>query len=101
MNTSTPSTKRPQKISTDALFSRIQVEDSFKAKAYAALKEAILKMDLYGNPEPIMLDERELSVGEPEDAVNRLRDDRARQATESSDAVRREARRPCRSFSQR
>ena len=61
MNTSTPSTKRPQKISTDALFSRIQVEDSFKAKAYAALKEAILKMDLYGNPEPIMLDERELS----------------------------------------
>jgi DNA-binding GntR family transcriptional regulator len=61
MNTPTASTKRPQKISTDALFSRIQVEDSFKAKAYAALKEAILKMDLYGNPEPIMLDERELS----------------------------------------
>ena len=61
MNTPTTSTKRPQKISTDALFSRIQVEDSFKAKAYAALKEAILKMDLYGNPEPIMLDERELS----------------------------------------
>ena len=61
MNTQTTSTKRPQKISTDALFSRIQVEDSFKAKAYAALKEAILKMDLYGNPEPIMLDERELS----------------------------------------
>src|SRR5437016_1089487 len=57
MNTQTTSTKRPQKISTDALFSRIQVEDSFKAKAYAALKEAILKMDLYGNPEPIMLDE--------------------------------------------
>jgi DNA-binding GntR family transcriptional regulator len=61
MNTPTTSTKRPQKISTDTLFSRIQVEDSFKAKAYAALKEAILKMDLYGNPEPIMLDERELS----------------------------------------
>src|SRR6476469_4882036 len=61
MNTPTTSTKRPQKISTDALFSRIQVEDSFKAKAYAALKEAILKMDLYGNREPIMLDERELS----------------------------------------
>ena len=36
MNTPTTSTKRPQKISTDALFSRIQVEDSFKAKAYAA-----------------------------------------------------------------
>jgi DNA-binding GntR family transcriptional regulator len=47
MNTPTTSTKRPQKISTDALFSRIQVEDSFKAKAYSALKEAILKMDLY------------------------------------------------------
>ena len=61
MNTRTTSTKRPQKIATDALFSRIQVEDSFKAKAYAALKEAILKMDLYGKPEPIMLDERELS----------------------------------------
>lgn len=61
MNTPTTSTKRPQKITTDALFSRIQVEESFKAKAYAALKEAILKMDLYGAPEPIMLDERELS----------------------------------------
>jgi DNA-binding GntR family transcriptional regulator len=61
MNTPTTSTKRPQRIATDALFSRIQVEDSFKAKAYAALKEAILKMDLYGATEPIMLDERELS----------------------------------------
>jgi DNA-binding GntR family transcriptional regulator len=61
MNTPTTSTTRPQKISTDALFSRIQIEDSFKAKAYAALKEAIMKMDLYSNPEPIMLDERELS----------------------------------------
>ncbi|MBB5046575.1 DNA-binding GntR family transcriptional regulator [Rhodopseudomonas rhenobacensis] len=40
---------------------RIAPETSFKAKAYDALKEAILKMDIYATPEPIMLDERALS----------------------------------------
>jgi len=43
------------------LFQRIQTEESFKNKVYAALKEAIIKMDVYSGPEPVMLDERELS----------------------------------------
>jgi DNA-binding GntR family transcriptional regulator len=41
--------------------SRLPAEASFKEKAYAALKEAIVKLDIYGSPEPIRLDERELS----------------------------------------
>ncbi len=45
----------------DTLLSPIQVEESFKSKAYAALKEAIIRMDLYSTPEPVMLDEREIS----------------------------------------
>jgi DNA-binding GntR family transcriptional regulator len=40
---------------------RIRQEQSYKSKAYAALKQAIIKMDLYGTSEPIMLDEREIS----------------------------------------
>ena len=40
---------------------RIAPETSFKNKAYEALKEAILKMDIYTTPEPVMLDERALS----------------------------------------
>ena len=39
---------------------RIAPETSFKNKAYEALKEAILKMDIYATPEPVMLDERAL-----------------------------------------
>src|ERR1700720_2352059 len=41
---------------------RIVPETSFKNKAYEALKEAILKMDIYATPEPVMLDERALVV---------------------------------------
>ena len=40
---------------------RIAPELSFKNKAYAALKDAILRMDIYATPEPVMLDERALS----------------------------------------
>jgi DNA-binding GntR family transcriptional regulator len=40
---------------------RIPAEASFKTKAYAALKDAITRIDIYGSSEPIMLDERELS----------------------------------------
>ena len=40
---------------------RIHPDPSFKDKAYAALKDAIANLDVYGSPEPIMLDERELS----------------------------------------
>ena len=54
--------RRRQKFSRQiSRSSRIRAETSFKDKAYDALKEAILKMDLYGKPEPVMLDERELS----------------------------------------
>ena len=45
----------------DAMLAPIQVEESFKSKAYAALKAAIIKMDLYSSPEPVMLDERQIS----------------------------------------
>src|SRR5580692_6784763 len=37
---------------------RIAPETSFKNKAYEALKEAILKMDIYATPEQVMLDDR-------------------------------------------
>lgn len=42
-------------------FARIPAEATFKEKAYSVLKEAISNLDVYGSPEPIMLDERELS----------------------------------------
>jgi DNA-binding GntR family transcriptional regulator len=53
--------KRLEKPAEKELFQRIQIEDSFKTKVYAALKEAIIRMDVYSGPEPVMLDERELS----------------------------------------
>jgi DNA-binding GntR family transcriptional regulator len=40
---------------------RLPVERSYKEKAYAALKDAITRMDIYGSAEPIRLDERALS----------------------------------------
>lgn len=40
---------------------RIEPEVSFKNKAYAALKDAILRMDIYSTSKPVMLDERALS----------------------------------------
>jgi DNA-binding GntR family transcriptional regulator len=43
------------------VITRLQTETSYKEKAYAALKDAILRMDLYSTREPIRLDERELS----------------------------------------
>lgn len=45
----------------DIAVARIAPEASFKNKAYQALKAAILKMDIYARPEPVMLDERALS----------------------------------------
>jgi len=39
----------------------IRPEPNFKDRAYTALKDAIAKLDVYGSPEPIRLDERELS----------------------------------------
>ena len=40
---------------------RLAPEASFKSRAYAALRQAILKMDIYAAREPVMLDERALS----------------------------------------
>lgn len=45
----------------DIAIVRIAPETSFKNKAYEVLKDAILKMDIYTNPEQVMLDERALS----------------------------------------
>jgi DNA-binding GntR family transcriptional regulator len=55
------SPKRPLDAANDELFPRIRTEESFKSKVYTALKEAIIKMDVYSGPQPVMLDERELS----------------------------------------
>jgi DNA-binding GntR family transcriptional regulator len=43
------------------VIARIPAEQSFKSKAYAALKEAITNLDIYRSSDPVMLDERELS----------------------------------------
>ena len=51
----------PVMAEADIAIVRIAPETSFKNKAYEALKEAILKMDIYSSPEPVMLDERALS----------------------------------------
>jgi DNA-binding GntR family transcriptional regulator len=53
--------KQPQPADREELFSPIQAGESFKSKVYAALKDAILKMDIYAGSEPVMLDERELA----------------------------------------
>ncbi|TAL82011.1 MAG: GntR family transcriptional regulator [Beijerinckiaceae bacterium] len=57
----TASSKRSLDAANDELFPRIRTEESFKSKVYTALKEAIIKMDVYSAPDPVMLDERELS----------------------------------------
>jgi DNA-binding GntR family transcriptional regulator len=56
------STKAPSIMAeAEIAIVRIAPETSFKNKAYEALREAILKMDIYATPEPVMLDERALS----------------------------------------
>ena len=57
----TKQTKAPAMADADITIVRIAPETSFKNKAYEALKEAILKMDIYATPEQVMLDERALS----------------------------------------
>ena len=52
---------RSPRVKPAVELARIQPGESFKLKAYAALKTAIVKMDIYGTREPIMLDEREIS----------------------------------------
>ena len=56
-----PTKAPPTMAEAEIAIVRIAPETSFKNKAYEALKEAILKMDIYATPEPVMLDERALS----------------------------------------
>ena len=56
-----PTKALPTMVEAEIAIVRIAPETSFKNKAYEALKEAILKMDIYTTPEPVMLDERALS----------------------------------------
>jgi DNA-binding GntR family transcriptional regulator len=53
--------KRSGLADNGELFPKIRAEESFKNKVYTALKEAIIRMDVYSDPDPVMLDERELS----------------------------------------
>jgi DNA-binding GntR family transcriptional regulator len=50
-----------ESVEFDFALTRLEPETSFKTKAYDALKAAILRMDIYATPEPVMLDERALS----------------------------------------
>jgi len=54
-------TKRVSAAESAGGLPRIQAEESFKFKVYAALKDAIFKIDIYSSPAPVMLDERDLS----------------------------------------
>jgi len=46
---------------SDLVIERVVQEETYKTKAYAALKQAITTMDIYGSAEPSWLDERQLS----------------------------------------
>ena len=46
---------------SDLVIERVAPEETYKAKAYLALKQAITNMDIYSSPEPAWLDERQLS----------------------------------------
>ena len=52
---------KPSAVAPQFNIERIEPEASFKSKAYAALKDAVLRMDIYAMPDPVMLDERALS----------------------------------------
>ena len=56
-------TKWPLRDEADQslVIERLPAEQSFKPKAYSALKDAITNLDIYRSTEPVMLDERELS----------------------------------------
>ena len=60
---STRNRSRPQKAKAAAHPTLVSINDtpSFKNKAYAALKNAIVAMDIYRNRDDIRLDERKLA----------------------------------------
>jgi DNA-binding GntR family transcriptional regulator len=45
----------------DLVLKRFAPEETYKTKAYNALKRAIIDMDIYSSPEPTWIDERQLS----------------------------------------
>jgi DNA-binding GntR family transcriptional regulator len=46
---------------SDLVIERVAPEETYKSKAYSALKQAITNMDIYASSEPAWLDERQLS----------------------------------------
>ena len=46
---------------SELVIERVAPEETYKTKAYSALKQAITNMDIYSSPEPAWLDERQLS----------------------------------------
>ncbi|MGN6286155.1 MAG: GntR family transcriptional regulator [Afipia sp.] len=49
------------KASPELVVERFAPEQTFKTRAYEALKQAILSMEIYASPEPTWIDERQLS----------------------------------------
>lgn len=48
-------------VTQKLVLERFAPEETFKTKVYAALKQAIINMDIYGTREPTWIDERQLS----------------------------------------
>jgi DNA-binding GntR family transcriptional regulator len=57
-----PSARHPVGVAASPRVERIGSPDSFKSRAYAALKDAIVAMDVYGSRTDIRLDERRLAL---------------------------------------
>ncbi|WP_029353345.1 GntR family transcriptional regulator [Bosea sp. 117] len=53
--------KRWQSGDNGLAIERLPVKESFKSRAYSAIKEAITNMNIYGSDEPLLLDERDIS----------------------------------------
>jgi DNA-binding GntR family transcriptional regulator len=51
----------PDSSAQSLVLERFAPEETFKTKVYAALKQAIINMDIYGSREPSWIDERQLS----------------------------------------
>jgi DNA-binding GntR family transcriptional regulator len=61
MSTSIPRWPITDAPGKDLVIERFAPEETFKTKAYAALKQAIINMDIYSSTEPRWVDERQLS----------------------------------------
>ena len=61
MSTKAVLNKRWQGGDNGLAIERLPAKESFKSRAYAALKEAITNMNIYGSDEPLLLDERDIS----------------------------------------